>query len=94
MPTPADTVDTVAAEKEASEQSPSPSESHSKLPSSSATQHDSSSATAAAAAGGGGGGGVEKMEEGEGVRELGESQELYENPFLKPAKRIRVKILN
>ena len=78
MPTPADAVDTVAAEKLTSEASPSPSDTHSQLPGGSGTAQTDTAGT---------GGSKED-------RELAESQELYENPFLKPPKRIKLKILS
>ena len=89
MPTPTDAVDSVAADKLANETSSPPpphSETHSRLPTGSGSVTTTTTAHAqsdtAAASG-------DKEE-----RELAESQELYENPFLKPPKRIRLKMLN
>lgn len=69
MPTPADSIDTVATEKTATDMSPSPAD----------PSHTGSESTA------------NKTEE---EKEFNDSQELYENPFLKPPKRIRLKLLN
>jgi hypothetical protein len=89
MPTPDDAVDSVAADKLANEKSSPPppphSETHSRLPTGSGSVTTTAPAQSDAAAASGG----DKEE-----RELAESQELYENPFLKPPKRIRLKMLN
>ena len=70
MPAPADTVDTVAAEKVSSEKTPPPTD----------DSHTSSQ--------------PDQMTSKTGDKEITDSPELYENPFLKPPKRIRLRLLN
>jgi transcription initiation factor TFIID subunit 8 len=79
VPTPAEAADTVAAEKLASSGDKTPSPS------------DPRSKLPATAATGRPDGGPGSQGEEKG---LNDSQELYENPFLKPPKRIRLRLLN
>ena len=75
MPTPADAIDTVAAEKLVSEKASSPSVAD--RPGGTQLPSDQDKVT--------------RTEEKEAA---GDSSELYENPFMKPPKRIRLRLLN